>query len=77
MTRDRDEVLSVFRRNVLAALDQSARDTLGPRAYSRNDSGATDADLPRLFKAIDAQVEVLSERFGVYLLDRAETDEAI
>ena len=63
---NRDDTREVFRLAVLEALDQAARLTFDP---ARNDAGATDADLPRLFKAIDAQVEVLAERYQTILVD--------
>lgn len=63
---NRDYVQAVFRAKVLEALDAAANETFKP---ARNDSGAADADLPRLFKAIDEQVEVLAKRYGVTLED--------
>ncbi len=63
-TTDRDYALEVFRNRVLSALDEAAREIFNP---PRNDAGATDADLPRLFKAIDAQVEALADRYRVVL----------
>ena len=35
------------------------------RPASQRLAGATDEDLPRLFKAIDAQVDVLAQRYHV------------
>ena len=54
----------VFREKVLAALDAAARETFDP---PRNDAGATDGDLPRLFKAIDKQIEILADRYNITL----------
>lgn len=60
MTQDRDEALEIFRTMVLEALDQAAQSVFGK-------DGAIDADLPRLFKAIDEQVDVLSQRYDHFL----------
>ena len=65
MTLDRESTIETFRQMVLEALDRAAHETFKP---SRNDAGATDADLPRLFKAIDAQVEALADRYDVVLI---------
>ena len=62
---DRETTLETFRDAVLRALDDAARQTFNP---PRNDAGATDADLPRLFAAIDAQVEALAERYRCALV---------
>jgi hypothetical protein len=67
-TADLEITRESFRRHVLDALDAAARETFNP---SRNDAGASDADLPRLFKAIDAQIEVLAERYCIKLIDAA------
>ena len=61
-TMNRDNTCDVFRTAVLSALDEAANQTFDP---PRNDSGATDEDLVRLFKAIDAQVDVLAKRYNV------------
>lgn len=45
---------------VLAALDNYVRETMSHHAAS----GATDADLPDLFRAIDAQLERLAARIN-------------
>jgi len=70
VTLDRDPIRDTFRQRVLEALDAAANETFGQLGLvHRNDSGATDADLPRLFKALDEQVDVLAERYGVCLAD--------
>ncbi len=61
---NRDDILELFRAEVLLALDKAANQTFKP---PRNDSGASGRDLPRLFKAIDEHVETLAERYGVTL----------
>lgn len=72
VTLDRETIIETFRLCVLAALDTAANETFGAAGLvHRNDSGATDADLPRLFKAIDAQVDVLAERYGAVLVKPA------
>ena len=60
MTYDKDLATEIFRNAVLEAMDTAAAEIFGHHAKL----GATDGDLPRLFKAIDAQLDVLSERFG-------------
>jgi len=59
---NRDRIVLAFRDAVLITLDDVANQMFDP---PRNDSGATDEDLPRLFKAIDAQVDVLAQRYHV------------
>lgn len=66
---NRDYVRDVFREAVLKGLDLATRQTFDP---PQTNAGATDADLPRLFKAIDAQVDRLADRFGVILTDRPQ-----
>jgi hypothetical protein len=65
-TANRERVQEAFRGHVLAALDAAARETFNP---PRNDAGASDADLPRLFKALDEQIAALCERYDVVLVD--------
>ncbi len=55
------EIEDIFHEEILTALDQAARRTFNP---PRNDAGANDADLPRLFRAIDEQVRVLAARYN-------------
>lgn len=66
MTSDLETAQEIFRDHVLTAMDNAAREIFGP-AVKRNDAGATDDDLPRLFKALDAQLNYLADRFGVIL----------
>lgn len=63
---NRNDILELFRAEVLLALDKAANQTFKP---PRNDSGASGRDLRRLFSAIDFQVGVLAERYGVTLED--------
>ena len=65
-TMNRDNTRDIFHLAVLAALDTAARETFNP---PRNAPGASDIDLPRLFRAIDEQVDVLAKRYGVTLID--------
>jgi hypothetical protein len=67
MTRDRETVQDVFRNNVLRALDQSVDECFG--SVGRNDRGAADVDLPRLFEALDTQIDVVCKRFNITLVD--------
>jgi len=67
-TLDRDATLDVFRDAILKALDEAARQTF---EANPTPMGASDADLPRLFKALDEQVDVLANRYGV-ILTRSE-----
>ena len=70
ISMDKNTVQDAFRDGVLAALDKIARETFfNVPAASHNDVGATDADLPQLFKAIDEQVERLCERFDIVLVE--------
>ena len=62
-TLNRDAVTDAFREAVLEALDTTAKEIFFDAKF-----GATDADLPRIFKAIDAQIETLCERYGVVLV---------
>lgn len=53
------DLRDTFRQDVLAAMDRSMNELL-PRigcTPTRNDIGARDADLPRLFRALDDQFE--------------------
>ena len=65
---NREDARDTFRQAVLEAMDKAAREIFGP-AVTRNDCGATDADLPQLFQALDAQLETVAERFGCTLVD--------
>lgn len=66
---DRDEAIEVFRLKVLDALDIAAVEVFGePAENAKRGKGATDGDLPRIFPAVDRQVEVLAERFGVEMV---------
>ena len=63
MTHDYETAQEIFRQRVLAAMDKAAWEILG-RSITRNDCGSTDEDLPRLFPAIDEQLDVISKRFN-------------
>jgi hypothetical protein len=65
-TAYRDDVRDTFRAAVLEALDKAAHEWFSP---PRNDAGANDSDLPRLFASIDNHVETLASRYGVTLLE--------
>lgn len=65
---DRDTVRGIFRSHLLVALDAAAREVFQV-THNEHDPGGTDADLPRLFKALDFQIEVLAERYNVALTD--------
>jgi 3-hydroxyacyl-CoA dehydrogenase len=73
---DKDTVQYTFRDGVLAALDLIARDVFAnvPKAQ-RNDTGASDADLPELFKSIDAQVERLCARYDIVLVELEDANQ--
>lgn len=66
MVYDINDMRDIFRNHVLEALDKAACETFNP---PRNDAGATDADLPRLFDAIDKQLFVLAGRYNAILVD--------
>lgn len=61
---NRDKVMEIFRTTLLAALDEAAGD-----AFLQEAGGWQDQDLPRLFKALDAQIEALCERHEIVLVD--------
>lgn len=61
---NRETVTETFRQAVLAALDETAA-TVFRRATGVHDAGASDADLPSLFKAIDEQVTRLGVKYSV------------
>ena len=63
MTMDWEEAKELFRNDVLDALDNAACKVLKLSA-EQGDHGAADADLPELFKAIDAQFETVMKRYG-------------
>jgi len=70
-----DDIIAEFRNRVLLALDQAARDTFRDLYHFDmpiGQEGAIDADLPELFKAIDAQVARVAKRLGV-ILEKEET----
>lgn len=56
-TQDLDKAKDAFRDRVLAALDEAAEEVFGQSL------GAKDADLPEIFKCIDAQMQRLAVRF--------------
>ena len=68
MTNDLDTAREIFRNHVLEAMDEAAREIFGD-LIKRNDAGATDADLPRIFPCLDDQLQRLSERYNCPLWD--------
>lgn len=60
---NRDKVIDTFRNAVLAALDAAAIECFG------NTLGASDGDLPDLFRTLDLHVEKLATRYGAALVD--------
>ena len=74
MTNDKETAREIFRQHVLAAMDKAAREIFGP-LIPRNSAGATDGDLPRLFAALDEQVDVLAARYETVLYDVPEVTE--
>ena len=67
---NRQPTLEIFYDAVLAALDDAAQIAFDP--LEQRAAGATDQDLPRLFKAITEQVELLAKRYGAELVDIEE-----
>jgi len=67
MTQDRDEAQTIFRNKVLEAMDAAAWEIFGA-SIKTNCAGATDADLPRIFPALDEQLDRLAERYGHTLI---------
>lgn len=62
-TQDKTLAIETFRLAVLAALDEASIEVFG------HNLGATDADLPKLFPAIDAQVQRLADRLDHTLFE--------
>lgn len=70
MIMNRDTTREKFRQAILAALDDVAQDVFGELPLCGSHSqGAIDADLPELFRGIDAQLDRLCERYNVVLVD--------
>lgn len=62
---DFDRLRETFRDEVLASLDRAALAAFGRRwAPHVPAPGASDGDLPALFRVIDAHAETLAERYG-------------
>ncbi len=61
---DREIARDVFHLRILRALDEAAREVFDSPRFNLG-AGATDRDLPRLFRAIDEQLDILAERYGV------------
>lgn len=68
---DRDDIRETFRLEVLAALDRVTERLCDAGGFDlpKGGTGATDADLPHLFPAIDAQMERVVQRLGCGLTD--------
>lgn len=64
MILNRDETIDAFRKAVLGALDKAAGETIKDGAH-----GWVDQELPRFFKALDAQIESVAARYNVTLVD--------
>lgn len=60
----RELLRTAFYDNVVRALDKTAGTFFGDAAM-----GADDSDLPRLFRAIDVQIETLAKRYNATLED--------
>lgn len=59
----RDDLHEAFRRAALEALDRTAWQVFR-RHVTMTSPGATDADLPHIFPAIERQADRLAERFN-------------
>jgi len=68
MTHDYDEACKIFRGKVLAAMDAAMLEIIGD-GETQPDCGATDADLPEIFNALDAQLVRAAKRHGHPLHD--------
>lgn len=76
-----EEMREVWRADLLYQMDRTA-ERLAFRVPGvdrwKDDGGATDADLPELFKALDTQLHrVLATRFGVTSIRDADGSELI
>jgi hypothetical protein len=60
-----DEATEKFRDKVLEAMDEAAKEIFAPLTnHQKGGIGATDEDLPRLFRMLDTQLEILVKRYG-------------
>lgn len=55
-----EEAKELFREDVLLGMDAAVKRILKSGIYI----GSTNSDLPRLFKAIDEQFEIVMKRYG-------------
>jgi hypothetical protein len=58
MMENIEDIRDCFRERLLEALDHAAREAFG----ASGEAGATDTDLPRLFAALDIQIDLLVKR---------------
>lgn len=68
VSMDKETVTDTFRDCVLAGLDEAARRCFADFKLNRS-PGATDADLPALFSAVDEQIERVCARLDIVLVD--------
>ena len=66
VTLNKDKAEEIFRRLVLEAMDAAAYEIFKEH-ITFTPSGATDADLPAIFKLLDQQLERLAARFDCHL----------
>ena len=70
MMMNREAARETFRAHILAAMDEVGAAMFGELpTCGAHSQGATDADLPELFKGLDAQLDRLCERYNVALVD--------
>lgn len=67
---NRTKALDTFRARVLAALDDAALEAFPciPSSY-RGQEGSGDAELPDLFRALDAHVAKLCAKYDIVMVD--------
>ena len=69
-TMNREKVRDTFRNAILRALDEASQEVFeGFTKLPKRTQGATDGDLPELFRGIDAQIDRLCNRYDVVLVD--------
>lgn len=68
ISMDKETVTDTFREEVLQGLDTAARRCFADFKLNRS-PGATDGDLPQLFRALDEQIARICARLDVVLID--------
>lgn len=74
---DIEKANDLFRRHLLAAMDEAAMTIFGELVtVPKGKAGADDGDLPELFKCFDGHLKRLADRYGASLADTNEINRA-